>query len=51
MTGGGLSGEDREFIEERGLQVLDKPLAIDGLLAAVRVVEKSTRAKRGVAAP
>ncbi|MBX3204234.1 MAG: response regulator [Labilithrix sp.] len=39
MTGGGLSADDRSFIEERGMLVLEKPLAVDALLAAVRRIE------------
>jgi two-component system NtrC family sensor kinase len=51
MTGGGLSVDDRAFIERHAIQVLDKPLAVEGLLSAVRVVEKSVRAKRGAGTP
>lgn len=39
MTGGGLSADDRSFIEERGMLVLEKPLAVEALLAAVRRLE------------
>ncbi|MBX3197495.1 MAG: response regulator [Labilithrix sp.] len=49
MTGGGLSSDDRSFIEERGMLVLEKPLAIDTLLAAVRRIE--TGRALGGAAP
>lgn len=46
MTGGGLSGDDRSFLEQNEIQVLDKPLAIESLVDAVRDIEKAVRAKR-----
>ncbi len=42
MTGGRLSPAERAFVERHEMTILDKPLAVDALLAAVREIEKNT---------
>ncbi len=46
MTGAALSAPDRSFIEEHGLTVLPKPLALDAISAAVSAVDEKTARRR-----
>ena len=46
MTGGGLSASDRSFLEHHRVKLLEKPIALDGLLAAVGGLDEIVSAEK-----